>query len=193
MDSNRIFLTVNSERRSLAWLIENSSAATHVRVGNCPGLVALPELPAATYVGVYNCPGLVALPELAAATHVRVGSCPGLVALPELPAATYVEVYNCPGLVALPELPAATHVWVDNCPGLMMLNAGADKRGYQFVAVRVRGAWRIIAGCRNFSIADARNHWGKGGSSDRPDCLALVERLAAEIEARAQYAPAVES
>jgi len=29
---------------------------------------------------VYNCPGLTALPELPAATHVRVANCPGLTA-----------------------------------------------------------------------------------------------------------------
>lgn len=33
-----------------------------------------------TIVRVYNCPGLTALPELPAATHVRVANCPGLTA-----------------------------------------------------------------------------------------------------------------
>jgi hypothetical protein len=140
-DSNRIFLTVNGKRTSLARLIANPAAATDVRVENCPGLTALPELPAATYV----------------------------------------RVENCPGLTALPELPAATYVWVENCPGLIVFNAGQDSRGYQFVAVRIRSKWRIIAGCRNFSVAAARKHWGRGGPSNRPDCLALVKKLAAEI------------
>ena len=54
------------------------SAATKVRVYNCPGLTALPELPAATTVWVYNCPALTALPELPAATDVWVSNCPGL-------------------------------------------------------------------------------------------------------------------
>ncbi|HEX5321469.1 MAG TPA: hypothetical protein VFW46_20085 [Stellaceae bacterium] len=76
---------------------------------------------------------------------------------------------------------AATTVWVWNCPGLTTLNAGPDSRGYQFVAGRVRHQWRILAGCRNFSIDDARRHWGPGGPSDRPDCLRMVERLADEI------------
>ena len=158
-----IFLTVNGERVSLAELIANPAAATSVRVDNCPGLTALPELPAATVVRVYNCPGLAALPAL--------------------PAAAVVRVYNCPGRAALPELPAATDVRVENCPGLAVLNAGADRRGYQFVAVRIRGAYRILAGCRNFSIEEALRHWGRGGPSDRPDCFAMVENLAAQIAA----------
>ena len=102
-----------------------------------------------------------------------------LIAKPE--AATDVRVYNCPGLTALPELPAATYVLVDNCPGLLV-RAGKDRRGYEFTALKLRGQWRIMAGCRNFSLPDARRHWGHGGASDRPECLALVEKLAAEIE-----------
>ena len=94
-------------------------------------------------------------------------------------AATDVRVDNCPGLTALPELPAATDVWVKNCPGLTALNAGEDSRGYQFVAISMRGEWRIIAGCRNYSLAEAREHW-----RSNPECAALVERLAAELEAR---------
>ena len=27
----------------------------------------------------------------------------------------------------------------------------------------------------------AREHWGAGGESDRPDCLALVEKIAAKL------------
>lgn len=98
------------------------------------------------------------------------------------PAATDVRVDNCPGLTVLPDLPAATVVWVDNCPGL---TAGKDSRGYAFLAARIRNQWRILAGCRNFSIDEARKHWGPGGRSDRPDCLALVQVLASAITARA--------
>ena len=94
-------------------------------------------------------------------------------------AATYVRVDNCPGLTALPELPAATDVRVYNCPGLTALNAGSDHRGYQFVAVQIREQWRIIAGCRNYSLEDARAHWRTNA-----ECAALVEKLAAEIASR---------
>ena len=127
----------------------------------------------------------VSLDELrmhaATAINVEVWNCPGLTALPDLPAAIRVQIENCPGLTTLPAFPAATRVEVWNCPGLATLNAGLDSRGYQFLAARVRGEYRIIAGCRNLSVAEARNHWGPDGPSDRPDCRALVEKLAAEI------------
>ena len=81
-------------------------------------------------------------------------------------------------LIKRPE--AATDVWVENCPGLTP--GGKDSRGYQFIGVKIRGQWRIIAGCRNFSLADARSHWGRDGLRGRPDCLALVELIAAYAE-----------
>lgn len=108
-------------------------------------------------------------------------NCPDLITLPDLSVATFVLIYNCPGLTALPAMPAATCVRIVHCPGLTVLNAGTDKRGYQFVAARVRNQWSILAGCRNFSLSDARKHWGPGGPSDRPNCLAMVEKLIAEI------------
>jgi hypothetical protein len=133
-------------------------------------------------VRVLNCAGLTALPELPAATYVRVLNCAGLTALPELPAATSVWVENCAGLTALPELPAATSVWVLNCAGLGIQHfAGEDRRGYKFYGVKIRDQWRVLAGCRNLSLSAARAHWGPGGESDRPDCLALVEKIAAAI------------
>ncbi|HQU08325.1 MAG TPA: hypothetical protein PK539_04770, partial [Candidatus Paceibacterota bacterium] len=89
----------------------------------------------------------------------------------------------CPGLTSLPELPAATDVRVDNCPGLTIFNAGKDERGYQFVAIKICGAWRIVAGCRNFTPDQARWHWGIGGPSQNSECLELAQKLIAEIEA----------
>jgi hypothetical protein len=105
-----------------------------------------------------------------------------------------VRVYNCPGLTALPELPAATYVRVYNCPGLTALYAGKDRRNYQFYAVKIRGAWRVLAGCRNFEIDQARAHWGPGGRSENQECLALVEKLIqgiAATEARAKSSETV--
>lgn len=120
MHPDKIFLSVNGQRRSLTWLIENAAAATDVWVINNPGLTALPELPNATYV------------------------------------------------------------WVENNPGL---TAGKDSRGYEFHGVNICGQWRVVAGCRNFSLDEARKHWGPGGYSDRADCLALVEKIAAAVSA----------
>ena len=116
MNPTKIFVTVDGLKRSLAWLIDNASAATYVRVINNPGLTALPDLPAATYV------------------------------------------------------------WVENNPGLLIMNAGIDHRGFQFVAVFIRKEWRIIAGCRNYSLEYARHHW-----RNNPEAIALVEKLADAI------------
>ncbi len=128
---------------------------------------------------VYNCPGLSALPDLPAATYVLVDNCPGLSALPDLPAAIDVRVYNCPGLSALPDLPAATDVRVYNCPGLSALYyAGRDSRGFKFFGIPLGTRWFVSAGCRFKSLDDAREHWGPGGRSDRADCLKLVETIA---------------
>jgi hypothetical protein len=86
-------------------------------------------------------------------------------------------------LTELPALPAATVVWVENCAGLGPQHfAGEDSRGYKFHGVKIRGQWRIIAGCRNLSLSEARKHWGPGGDSDRPDCLALVESIANAVD-----------
>ena len=66
-----------------------------------------------------------------------------------------------------------------------LIDGGKDSRGYYFTGMLVAGKWRIRAGCRDFSLEKAREHWGACGESDRPDCLALVKKIAAEIERRA--------
>ena len=65
-----------------------------------------------------------------------------------------------------------------------IISAGVDVRGYWFAAIRQDGEWRIRAGCRDFSVEEALSHWGPGSKSDRPDCLALVEKIVAEIRNR---------
>ena len=35
----------------------------------------------------------------------------------------------------------------------------AEPRGYRWGAVVFNGAWRVQAGCRNYSVAEAREHW----------------------------------
>jgi hypothetical protein len=65
-----------------------------------------------------------------------------------------------------------------------IISAGSDRRGYFFAAVRQDGKWRIRAGCRDFLAETALSHWGSGGQSDRPDCLALVKKIVAEIDVR---------
>ena len=51
--------------------------------------------------------------------------------------------------------------------GLILLPV-ADPRGYSFVhAIQVGDVWRVRSGCRDFTIADARAHWGDGYQDDR--------------------------
>ena len=40
-----------------------------------------------------------------------------------------------------------------------VIDAGSDPRGYRFVGVRHSDGWRIAAGCRWFTITEAREHW----------------------------------
>ncbi|MDD2878761.1 MAG: hypothetical protein PHZ23_16205, partial [Acidiphilium sp.] len=54
---------------------------------------------------------------------------------------------------------------------------GKDKRGYKFFAVRIATGPRVIAGCRNFSPAEARAHWKEGS-----ECRALAEKCIAIFE-----------
>ena len=63
------YLIVNGRRMSLAKLLENPCAVIVGAVENCPGLTALPDLPAATVVWVENCPGIT-FPHLPALTGV---------------------------------------------------------------------------------------------------------------------------
>jgi hypothetical protein len=116
--------------------------------------------------------------DLPAATTVYAIGCTGLTAL-DLPAATTVYVSGCTGLTAL-DLPAATTVYVSGCTGLTAaVFAGRDSRGYDFVGLKLRGEWRVLAGCRNFSFRKARLHWARNA-----ECLALVEKIAADAERR---------
>jgi len=146
---------IDGRRVSLATLAKKAHSVTYVYVENCPGLTALPDMPAATSVYVENCPGLTALPDM--------------------PAATYVSVRNCPGLTALPDMPAATSVYVYNCPGLRdVAHVGKSDDGYLFTGLKLRGEWFVQAGCKMMPIAAAREYCAR-----RPDRLALVEKIAA--------------
>ena len=49
-----------------------------------------------------------------------------------------------------------------------LIDAGQDSRGYRFVGHYCK-AVRIIAGCRNFTINEAKDHW-----ANNPEALAKV-------------------
>jgi len=54
------------------------------------------------------------------------------------------------------------------------VDAGQDRRGYRFVGIHHADGWRIAAGCRWFTLAEARAHW-----ASNPDALRRVELIAA--------------
>ena len=60
-----------------------------------------------------------------------------------------------------------------------------DMRGYSFAhAVLCGGEWRIRAGCRDFTIPEAREHWGDRYEGDREQgdmYLHAVEWLARKV------------
>ena len=159
-----------------AFLAKKWPEATTFDARGCTGLTNL-DLPKATWVYASGCTGLTNL-DLPKATWVNASGCTGLTNL-DLPKATTVYASGCTGLTSL-DLTAATEVDARGCTGLTSyFEAGRDKRGYMFHGFFVFGVPRISAGCRGFTLPQALKHWGFGGASDRPDCLALVRVIEA--------------
>lgn len=57
-----------------------------------------------------------------------------------------------------------------------LVDAGQDIRGYRFVGYW-RDGLRILAGCRDFTVAEARAHWA--GNAECAAKVALIETVAA--------------
>jgi hypothetical protein len=131
---------------------------------NHPLPAALASIGSSVDLEGYNHPLPAALASIGGYVDLRGYNHPLPAALASIGGPAYLEGYNHP-------LPA----W--------LIDGGADSRGYYFAGMLVNGEWRIRAGCRDFSIDQARRHWGSGGQSDRPDCLALVEKIVTAIEA----------
>jgi hypothetical protein len=183
MNADQFFLFVNNKRVSLTAYLAMSPET--VQTVDACGCTALTELAAPKAITV-DASGCTALTELAApeATTVYVSGCTALTEL-AAPEATTVYVSGC---TALTELAAPKAITVDACgctalTGYEHFYAGSDSRGYVFSAIKLHGSWRFIAGCRNFTREEALHHWGPGGRSNRPDCLALVHKLIAQIDA----------
>ena len=100
-----------------------------------------------------------------------------------------VKTVDAIGCTALTELraDAAETVNASGCTALRshkIIHGGTDKRGYGFSAINCRGAWRIVAGCRNFTPEQAIAHWSSPGKS--AECLALAKELIAKIDEQAK-------
>ncbi len=179
-DADSIYIEVNRKRMSLtAFLKMERSEVETVYASGCTALAAL-DLPVAEYVNVTGCTALAAL-DLPVAKTVYASGCTALAAL-DLPVAKTVDVTGCTALAAL-DLPVAEYVYVRGVPAIPNFFAGTDRRGYDFTGVKLRGIWFVCAGCRFFTFERALKHWGAGGVSNRPDCLALVQKIIAHAAA----------
>ena len=52
---------------------------------------------------------------------------------------------------------------------------GTDPRGYHFRAVAFPAGWQITAGCRNFTIEEAVQHWTKAKNQDALARVAILK------------------
>ena len=71
--------------------------------------------------------------------------------------------------------------------GAYLIDAGQDSRGYRFVGFLRGDAVRIIAGCRDFTLAEAEVHWVKTHDNDsalKAECLAKVALIETVASAR---------
>jgi hypothetical protein len=134
-----------------------------------------------------NASGCTSLTEINApnAESIYASGCTSLTEL-HAPVAEHIYATGCTALVKL-HAPVARSIYASGCTSLTgMIHGGMDSRGYHFFGLPLGGEYRIFAGCRNFTLEEALAHWGPGGPSDRPNCLALVQKIIAEIKMKEQ-------
>ena len=105
--------------------------------------------------------------------------CTALTSLPEgLSVGGSLDLRACTALTSLPKgLSVGGSLFLRGCTALAnIIRGGTDKRGYAFYGARLRKGWRVVAGCRNFSAAEARRHWREGS-----ECRALAEQVIAQF------------
>lgn len=90
-----------------------------------------------------------------------------------------LDLYGCTSLTALPEgLSVGGSLYLTDCTALRnVVRGGKDRRGYEFYGARLANGPRVLAGCRNFSPAQARKHWPEGS-----ECRKLAEAVIRELE-----------
>ena len=139
------------------------------------------------WLSLRGCTALTALPPgLTVRGWLSLRGCTALTALPDgLIVGGWLDLSGCKGLTALPRgLTVAGSLYLSGCTGLDRYCVGRDARDYAFYGVPMRDGAHVVAGCRNFTAAQALAHWGPGGESDRPDCLALARQAIALAEER---------
>jgi uncharacterized protein YjbI with pentapeptide repeats len=68
-----------------------------------------------------------------------------------------------------------------------IIDGGIRADGYRFLLTRTEpGEWRVKAGCRNFTLAEAREHWGAsyGRTELGAEALAIIDHMVALAELR---------
>ena len=121
-----------------------------------------------------GCSALAALPPgLTVGGSLYLTDCAALAALPPgLTVGGGLDLTGCAGLTALPpDLRVGGSLYLRDCAALAHLCVGADSRGYRFFSVMMRDGVHVVAGCRNFTAAQARAHWPEG-----TECRELAEK-----------------
>ena len=106
-----------------------------------------------------GCTELTTLPDgLAVTGDLDLRNCSALTALPDgLTVGGDLNLAECTALTALPpDLTVGGSLDLRGCAALAHLCVGADSRGYRFFSVMMHDGVHVIAGCRNFTAAQAR-------------------------------------
>jgi hypothetical protein len=163
--------------------VDEFQAATNLRVNGSlylvnTGVAALPEGLRVEHSLCLIGTSLTALPD-----GLHVGwwldlRCSGITALPKdmhVGKTLYLDNIN---IIALPKsLYVGGSLYLD---GTGIKPIGIDSRGHKFFSAHLANGPRVIAGCRNFSPAEARAHWPEGS-----ECRELAERCIAALKASA--------
>jgi len=101
------------------------------------------------------------------------------------------EVNLCGADLSGADLSWANLRWADlrwaDLSGESVIDAGQDRRGYRFVAIRGEKDVMVLAGCHWFTLAEAQKHWlgrHKDNKALRVECLAKVGLIDETAKAR---------
>ncbi len=101
--------------------------------------------------------------------------CTALTTVSGLTVGGSLNLRGCTALTTVSGLTVGGWLNLSGCTALRnIFRAGADARGHEFYGAQLANGWRILAGCRNFSPAEAREHWAEG-----TECRMLAERVIA--------------
>ena len=144
------------------------------------GCTVLTTLPDGLRVGgsldLSGCTALTTVSGLTVGESLNLSGCTALTALPDdLHIGGSLDLSGCTALTTVSGLTVSGSLYLRGCTALRnIFRAGADARGYEFYGAQLANGWRILAGCRNFSPAEAREHWAEG-----TECRMLAERVIA--------------